>query len=1072
MLPTGIIFATRCLTFLVNEKQRIPGEPVLETVARNRNGTEMPVDLAMNSFEVEGLRHVVATVRDISARKEADARIKDQLMFSSALIDTIPNPIFLMDTEARYLGCNRAYEDTFNVPRDTIIGKLTQELDHFPESLRTMLHNEELTALSERQMRHHEIRMPFPGGQEHHLLYWCTTFNLSDGRLAGLINVMVDITAQKRAEQALHILSQAVESSPVSMLLLDREGNIEYANSTFYKRLKLEKSDVVGASYATYLSAGNSDELVEVLKDTLQSGGTWQGDLVSASSRGESIWESAWFTPIMDSEGQITHYMVVKEDITGRKKMEYELIEAKEAAEAATRAKSEFLARMSHEIRTPMNAIMGMAHLALQTNLDDKQLDYIKKIQISATALLNIINDILDFSKIEAGKMHLESIEFRLEEVLESLGSLISFSAGEKGLELLFNLDPNVPEVLVGDPLRLNPILINLANNAVKFTEQGEIVISTRLERKSDGQALITFVVRDTGIGLSKKQQGYLFQSFSQADGSTTRKFGGTGLGLAICKRLVDLMHGKIWVESQENQGSQFSFTVGFAYRNKTDDRLFSAPVNMRRFATLVVDDNPTARNILKQTLESFSFQVSTAGSGQEALAMLQDAPADKPFQLVILDMSMPGLNGVETAEKIRNTLQGVPVPKIILLTSYSGEEASQGNVSVGFDGILVKPVGRSLLFNTIMGAFGGGRGQIVSSDGLNPGSMMGNTLEKARERLSGAHALLVEDNDINQEIAVELIEQAGLRVEVACNGLEAIRLAGTTDYDVILMDIQMPEMDGLEAASIIRKQNTPWGKDVPILAMTAHALVGDKEKSFEAGMNAHIVKPIDPDELYVTLLQWTRPPGVRTSPAPTEESDTAGRPPVEEDLPGLSVSAGVRRVHNNRKLYGKLLRRFRSSNTDFVFLLQRALAGNDTQSAVQMLHTVKGVAANLGAEGLSRAAAALEAFLKNGVGVGLGKTAERAAVPVRTGDGVHRRARTPGAGDHNGQRPLVRIPGVGAAGARYVRILSGNGYQRSARMSGHLVSAGVRERFRSSLPCHAGVVEGFRHRRRSGEKQ
>ncbi len=958
----------RVLTFLVNEKLRTEGSAVQETVARNRNGYEIPVDLALNPFEVEGLRYVVATVRDISSRKEADARIQDQLMFSNALIDTIPNPIFIMDTHARYLGCNRAYESTFDVSRDAIIGKQTEELEHFPRQFRTMLRGEELAALSEREMRHHELRLTFPNGQEHRLLYWCTTFNLSDGRLAGLINVMVDITAQKRTEQDLHILSQAVECSPISVLLLDRDGKIQYANPTFYQRLMLEQSDVAGKSYAAFLSSRNPADVLESLRETMITGGNWQGDLISTTRYGEMIWESAWYSPITDAEGEVTHYAAMKEDITGRKKMEYELIEAKDAAEAATKAKSEFLARMSHEIRTPMNAIMGMTHLALQTSLDDKQLDYLKKIQSSATALLNIINDILDFSKIEAGKMQLESIEFRLEDVLDSLGGLVSFSAGEKGLELLFNLDPDVPQVLLGDPLRLNQVLINLANNAVKFTEQGEIVISTKLQQKDNDRVTITFSVKDTGIGLSTEQQTHLFQSFSQADGSTTRKFGGTGLGLAICKRLVDLMDGDIWVESQVNQGSQFFFTAAFGYRERFDDRLLLPPVKMRQLPTLVVDDNSMARNILRHTLESFTFQVDTAKSGSEALDLLRQEPKDNPYKLIIMDMTLPGMSGVEVTEKIKNRLQLPYAPKVILLTSYSGEEASQGNVSVPFDGILVKPVSRSLLFNTIMYAFGNSRGQMVTPSEFS----QGNLLQLARERLAGAHALLVEDNDINQEIAVELIEQAGLRVDVASNGLEAVRAAMDTDYDIILMDIQMPEMDGLEATEKIRRLEKPWGRDVAILAMTAHALVGDREKSLESGMNAHIVKPIDPDELYEALLHWTRPPAVSAAPDAPQPMEAAAAVPVENDLPGLSVRSGLQRVSNNRELYGNLLRRFRSGNTDFLFRLRHALAGDDTSTAVQMLHTLKGVAGNLGAEELFDAAAELENLLKAEQAAGL----------------------------------------------------------------------------------------------------
>ncbi|MBT8369197.1 MAG: response regulator [Deltaproteobacteria bacterium] len=571
-----------------------------------------------------------------------------------------------------------------------------------------------------------------------------------------------------------------------------------------------------------------------------------------------------------------------------------------------------------------------------------------------------------------------------MEDTLDNISTLVGIKTQEKGLELLFKTDPAVPTALVGDPLRLGQILINLSNNAVKFTDSGEIIVFTELVEKDKNQVTLKFSVQDTGIGMTAEQAAKLFQAFIQAYSSTTRRYGGTGLGLTISKRLAEMMGGEIWVESKKGQGSTFSFTANFGVGEEKAKKQYKPSSALRGMKVLVVDDNATSRDILQEMLEFFSFDVTVAASGPEGITELENAEGDKPFELIVMDWKMPDMDGIEASKRIKDHEGLSKIPPIILVTAYGSEEVMQQSEGIGLEGFLLKPVSPSMLFDAVMQAFG----EVVPET-----SRVAHKHEQETEALKhirGAQVLLVEDNEINQQVAKEILEGAGLNVNLATNGQEAVDAVKENKYDAVLMDVQMPVMDGYTATRKIREWETevreqksedrkedsalsPQSSELPIIAMTAHAMAGDEDKSLQAGMNGHVTKPIDPEQLFSTLQKWIQP---REKRAQIQEPDnTVERPEMNaavpeaaelpDALPGFDLADGLKRLQGNKTLYRKLLLNFGTDYNAAANDIRDALDVKDFDHAHSLVHNLKGLAGNLAATDLQAATVSLEKLVK-----------------------------------------------------------------------------------------------------------
>jgi two-component system, sensor histidine kinase and response regulator len=788
----------------------------------------------------------------------------------------------------------------------------------------------------------------------------------AENEFKATVTVITDITERKRAQaelgDALERQKAIFDASPVGIVVAE-DRQFTLASPSAERIFGYGPGELVGESGSiAFASSAEFDEYFVEAERRLARGETvvsersvTRRDGVQRHIRGTAV----AFNPSDLSKG----LLVIYEDITAEHEAAEALRVARKVAEEATAAKSMFLANMSHEIRTPMNAIIGMSHLVMKTDLDRRQRDYVGKIQQAGQHLLGIINDILDFSKVEAGKLDIERIDFDLETVLNNVANLIGEKAAAKGLELVFDVAPWMPTTLVGDPLRIGQILINYANNAVKFTERGEIHIVVRMRKREETPEEVTayFAVRDTGVGLSPDQRSKLFRSFEQADSSTTRRYGGTGLGLAISKRLAELMGGDVGVESEPGSGSNFWFTARLA-KGKVKERTFVPKPDLRGRHVLVVDDNATARTVLVEMLVSMTFNAKAVASGREAIeAVRRASDSNEPFDIVFVDWQMPGMTGVETARAIE-ALELASAPRFVLVTAHGREEVIKQAQAAGIEEVLLKPVSPSALFDAGMRALG------AETEAPRRPADSARVSSKALDAVAGARILLVEDNELNQQVACGLLEDGGFAIDVAENGQIAVTKVRENSYDVVLMDVQMPVMDGVSATREIRR--IPSLQSLPIIAMTANVMESDLKQCTEAGMNDHVSKPIDPAQLFMALLKWI--PARERGPSPTvvrrdiEQTATSADPELAID--GLDVKAGLRRTLNKRAAYEGLLRKFVANQAGAVDAIRRQIAAGDHDAAQRTAHTLKGVAGTIGARLLQDCAAQVEQAVKSGM--------------------------------------------------------------------------------------------------------
>ena len=764
-------------------------------------------------------------------------RAEEALLWLASIVESSDDAIIGMTLEGTILNWNSGAERIYGYTAAEVEGRPVSILvppdrsDEMPQILERIRRGE--------RVDHYEtVRVRKDGGRIDVSL---TISPIRDaaGEIAGVSAIARDITGSKRAEELLRQQAAAMKASLDGIAILNRDGELVYLNEAHAKIYGYDDpAELIGKSWEVHYDEEEVRKFKQGIMPVLGERGRWRGEVRGKRRDGSTYPQEISLTRI---EGGGLVYVV--RDITGRKLIEAELAEARDAALEAVRLKAEFLANMSHEIRTPMNGIIGMTELALNTPLSAVQRDYLQTVHRSAEMLLVILNDVLDFSKIEAGKLHMESIDFSVRQMLEETLKPFALRAHEKRCELLVDVRPAVPDSLVGDPHRLRQVLSNLVSNAIKFTDRGEIIVRVERTRlREDNQASLRFSVIDTGIGIPHEKQTTIFRAFTQGDGSTTRQYGGTGLGLTICQQLMELMGGRIWVESEPQHGSAFHFVVTLPVSKQVvAPQFLPLPDELVDMSALVVDDNATNRRILVELLSSWGMMAIASANAADAARAADAAP--HPFSLALIDMNIAGDSGVEIAAQLRQWKNCSATP-VLMLTSADQPHDSANMPAV--NGFLVKPVGQQALLEAIRRVVGSRitRDQEPAAPAVTP--------MRAARRL---RVLVAEDNPVNQKLAQHLLERRGNTPMVVANGREACATTLTERFDLVLMDLQMPEMDGFEATASIRQRERDSGVPrVPIIALTAHAMQGDRQRCLDADMDGYVAKPIKPVELFEVI--------------------------------------------------------------------------------------------------------------------------------------------------------------------------------------------------------------------------
>nr|WP_202423879.1 PAS domain-containing protein [Duganella margarita] len=934
---------------------------------------------------------ITSLVLDETDYRRVESELRSSRRLLSSVVENIPAMIFLKRADdLSYAMFNRHGARMLGYSNEQLIGK--NDYDFVPAAQADQFKLDDLRVLDSPPGAVTEIAeepLATPDGP----LYLTTrkvALRDEHGVATHVLGISLDITDRKQAKEVLratadrlaaseHFVRTVTDNLPGMVAYWDAALRCRFANRYFLEWHGRSSEQMLGAHMPEVLDAAEYAEGAAYVQAALagQAQG-FAGKLHWPSGDISHTWVN--YIPDLDDSGAVQGFFVLVSDVTELKETELhlqevneELILARDRAEAASRAKSEFLANMSHEIRTPMNAIIGLARLLEEAPLAPRERGYLHKIQFATQSLLSLVNDVLDFSRVEAGQLVLEHAHFHLQHVLDSISVMLSGSASDKGIELVYDIDPAMPTDLAGDPMRLQQVLLNLISNAIKFTAHGEVVLTVRpapgSARPGDRALLVEFVVRDTGIGIAPEQQAGIFDAFSQADSSTSRKFGGAGLGLAICRQLADMMGGAISVTSAPGHGAEFLFACPL--ESTVPLAAAAPPDTTATLSVLIVDDNASVRKALLDAGRSFGWHTACANGAEQARTLLiERARAARPYDLLLLDQDMPGIDGPALLQQLPPDLA---LPPVLMMTSeHRAATLVQRSAALGLAGVLSKPVSPGRLLERVSG--------LLAGDQATSGLMAQLDHTPLKDRLNGMRILLVEDNEINQEVAEYMLLHAGAAVEVAANGQLAVELlaAATDRYDVVLMDVQMPVLNGYDATRAIRGQGL---LTLPIIAMTANVLEDDRRRAAEAGMNAHVAKPIDVEELIsvltrlVTIRDASRDMVAAVPAKAPHAIPTASLMPPLSPLPGIDVDAALGRLGGNYEALTGLLKRFEQSQGGAVSEVRQLLSANQRQQAAQVLHRLRGVAANLGASDVARLSASAEAALHD-------ITADSLAVP------------------------------------------------------------------------------------------